>query len=213
MKQNFYGPRARAQRERQHFQDLVPNFDKSDREGDSNEDELPNIDEDESVYSLSSTEESGNDSEEKGAEVNCGADSESAVEKSSTAESYGSSKSTQSMRWHKRQPMQYDVTYKGEPFPPHPLEEHTPLQHFKKFFDDALIDHFVEQTNPFSVQSTGTSIGVSHNEMEMYFGLLVIMSIIKLPQIRMYWSKETRAPFMVDVTAINRFEKIKVFSL
>ena len=80
------------------------------------------------------------------------------------------------MRWHKRQPMQYDVTY-------------------KKFFDDALIDHLVEQTNPFSVQSTGTSIGVSHNEMEMYFGLLVIKSIIKLPQIRMYWSKETRAPF------------------
>ena len=113
------------------------------------------------------------------------------------------------MRWRKRHPVQYDVTYKGEPFPPPPLEECTPLQYFKQFFDDSLIDHLVEQTNLYSVQSTGSSIGVTHNEMEMYLGLLVMMSIIKLPQIRMYWSKETRVPSVADAMAINRLEKIK----
>lgn len=32
------------------------------------------------------------------------------------------------------------------------------------------------------------------DEMDMYFGVLVMMSIIKFPQIRMYWLRETRVP-------------------
>lgn len=99
--------------------------------------------------------------------MNCGDDSESAAEESNTAGGSGSSRSTQSMRWCKQQPVQYDVTYKSEPFPPPPIEEHTPLEYFKKFFNDARIDHLVEQTSLYSKWSTGTSIGVNHNEMEM----------------------------------------------
>lgn len=81
----------------------------------------------------------------------------------------------------------------------------------RSFFDDALIDHLVEQSNLYSVQSTGNSIAVDHDEMEMYLGLLVMMSIVKLPQLRMYWSKETRIPSVADVMPVNRFEKIKQF--
>ena len=77
--------------------------------------------------------------------------------------------------------------------------------------DDQLIDHIVEQTNLYSVHSTGTSIAVDHNEIEQYIGLLVKMSIIKLPQIRVYWAKETRVPCIADVMSINRFKKIKQF--
>ena len=32
------------------------------------------------------------------------------------------------------------------------------------------------------------------DEMDMYFGVLVMMSIIKFPQIKMYWLRETRVP-------------------
>lgn len=78
-------------------------------------------------------------------------------------------------------------------------------------FHDQLTDHIVAQTNLYSVQSTGTSIAVDHNEMEQYIGLLVIMSITKLSQIRMYWAKETRVPYIADVMSINHFEKIKQF--
>ena len=88
---------------------------------------------------------------------------------------------SENVRWHKWQPVCYDVAVKGELFPPQPLEDKTPLQYPKKFFDDALIDHFVEQTNLYSVQTAGTSIGLDHNELEMYIGMLVMMSIIKLP--------------------------------
>ena len=123
------------------------------------------------------------------------------------------SKGNQSLHWRKRETVQYNTTYKGEPFPPPPEPDMTPFQYFKELFDDQLIDHIVEQTNLYSVQLTGTSIAVDHNEMEQYIRLLVMMSIIKLPQIRKYWAKETRLPCIADVMSINRFEKIKQFSI
>ena len=160
---SFYGARAQAQHERNHFPVIETNFDKSEGESDSHKDELANIDEDESNYSSqSNTEESGDKSD---AEVHAGGgdDSESAVEENNAARSSGTSAKTQSMCWRKRQPLVYDVTFKVEPFPPPPVEEYTPLQYFKQFFDDALIDHIVEHTNLYSVQSTGSSICVDHD--------------------------------------------------
>lgn len=60
--------------------------------------------------------------------------------------------------------------FKGEPFAPPPEEEYTPLQYVKHLFDGALIDHIVEHTNLYPVQSTGSSICVRHNDMKMYLG-------------------------------------------
>ena len=54
------------------------------------------------------------------------------------------------MQWRKWPLVHYDVAFNGQPFPTPPLEEYTPLQYFKKFFDDALIDHLVVQTNLYS---------------------------------------------------------------
>ena len=82
-------------------------------------------------------------------------------------EAAGSSKTgstSQNVRWCKWQPVCYDLAFKGEPFPPPALEDKTPLQYLKQFFDDA--------------QTAGTSIGLDHNEIEMYIGMLVMMSII-----------------------------------
>ena len=75
---------------------------------------------------------------------------------------------------------------------------------FKQFFDD-----IADQTNLYLVQCTGKSINVDENEIEQYFGILLLMFIIKLPQVRMYWSSEgTRIPGIVDMMSISRFEKI-----
>ena len=63
---SIYGPRARTQRERQHFPVIDPNFDESDMESDCNEDELVNIDED------GLAEESGSYSDESDADVDAG---------------------------------------------------------------------------------------------------------------------------------------------
>ena len=81
--------------------------------------------------------------------------------------------------------------------------------YFKQFFDDDLIKHTADQTNLYSVQCTGKSINVDENETEHYFGILLLMSVIKLPQVRMYWSEETRILRIADMMSINRFEKIR----
>ena len=41
------------------------------------------------------------------------------------------------------------------PFPDPPEKELTPIEYFKKFFDDELIDHIVEQSNLYSVPNCG----------------------------------------------------------
>ena len=54
--------------------------------------------------------------------------------------------------------------------------------YFKQFFDDDLIKHIADQTNLYSVQCTGKSINVDGNEIEQYFGILLLMNVIKLEQ-------------------------------
>ena len=191
---SFYGSRARAQRERRHVHLIEPDFGGGDRESDNDEDEVANIPAEESDYSSSSEDEGDSDSHDD-QNVDVVADNGTMYD----------------VRWRKRDPVIYDVAFRGEPFPPPPLEDKTPYQYFKQFFDDDLIVLLADQTNLYSVQSTGTSINVNHNEMEMYLGMLVMMSIITLPQIRMYWGKATRIPAVADIMPINRFEKIKQF--
>lgn len=185
---------------------IEPNFGDSDKESDYDEDEA-NIPDEESDYSSPSEDESGEDD----ADVVEDDDTESIEAEGEAAGSSKTGNTSQNVRWRKRQPVCYDVAFKGEPFPPPPLIDKTPLQYFKQFFDDALIDHLVEQTNLYSVQTTGTSIGLDHNEMEMYIGMLVMMSIIKFPQMRRYWSKATQIPTVAEVMPVNRFDKIKQF--
>ena len=167
---SFYGLRARAQRDRPRVPLIEPNFGDIDKESDYDEDEA-NIPNEESDYSSPSEDESGEDD----ADVVQDDDTESTEAEGDAAGSSKTGSTSQNVRWRKQQPVCYDVAFKGEPFPPPPLEDKTPLQYFKHFSDDALIDPLVEQTNLYSVQTTGTSISSDHNEMEMYIGMLVMM--------------------------------------
>ena len=45
-----------------------------------------------------------------------------------------------------------------------------------------LMMNIADQTNLYSVQCTGKSINVDENEIEQYFGILLLMSVIKLEQ-------------------------------
>ena len=54
--------------------------------------------------------------------------------------------------------------------------------YFKQFFDDDLIKHIADQTNLYSVQCTGKSINVDENEIQQYFGILLLIFVIKLEQ-------------------------------
>ena len=92
----------------------------------------------------------------------------------------------ENFRGRKREPPVVDGTFHGKAFPDPPLTEISPYTYFKQFFDDELIKNIADQTNLYSVQCTGKSINVDENEIEQYFGILLLMPVVKLPQVRMY---------------------------
>ena len=85
----------------------------------------------------------------------------------------------------------------------------TPLQYFKLFFTDEAVALITEQTNLYSVQKSYKSIDVNAKEMETFIGTNMLMSIVKLPSYKNYWSQKLRYPLIVDAMPIKRFEKIK----
>ena len=119
--------------------------------------------------------------------------------------------SQNNFRWREKQPCSFDMSFKGEHFPPPPLVPLSPYQYFKIFFDDNLIKQITEQTNLYPVQTSGKLINVTTDEMEQYFSILVRMSIIKLPQVRMYWTQSTQVLSISNIMSINRFEKIRQY--
>jgi len=47
----------------------------------------------------------------------------------------------------------------------------------------------VDQTNLYSTQVTGASVATNTHEIEQFFGIHMLMGIMKLPKYRMYWAK------------------------
>ena len=65
------------------------------------------------------------------------------------------------------------MSFKGEDFPPLPLDPLSPYQYFKIFFDDNLTKHIIEKTNSYSVQTSGKLINVTTDVMEQCLSILV----------------------------------------
>lgn len=114
-------------------------------------------------------------------------------------------------RWRKRDPPEFDTAFIGEQFPAPPREDVAPIDYFKMFFDDNIFQHIADQTNLYAVQQTGNSIKATKQEIEQYVGILMMMSIIQLPQVRMYWASETRISSIADIMSVNRFERLRKF--
>ena len=87
----------------------------------------------------------------------------------------------------------------------------TPLEYFKFFWSDELIDLVVEQTNLYSTQKTGYSVNTNHDEIEQFLGMNIMMGIIQLPSYAMYWSQKMRYPPIADKMSLKRYEKLRRF--
>ena len=88
----------------------------------------------------------------------------------------------ENFRWRKRDPPVVDSVFHGKEFPDPLLTEISPYMYFKQFFDDNLIKHIADQSNLYSVQCTGKSRNVDENEIEQYFGILRLISVVELEQ-------------------------------
>lgn len=84
----------------------------------------------------------------------------------------------------------------------------SPLDFFRKFLSDDMLDLLVEMTNLYSVQKTGTSVNTNKKEMEQLIGMFFHMGLAKMPGNRCYWETGTRYDPVANVMSRNRFQKL-----
>lgn len=82
----------------------------------------------------------------------------------------------------------------------------TPLQIFKKMFSDELLNKIVEETNLYASQNKH-NFSIEIDELQAFFGILVIMGFHHLPGMRMYWSYDPnfRVERIANIMSIKRF--------
>lgn len=87
----------------------------------------------------------------------------------------------------------------------------TPLDYFLSMFPPTLLDHIQFETIRYSHQCGKENFKLTLKDLYIYFGINIIMSYIKYPSSRMYWSsnKALRMDLIADSMSVNRFEEIK----
>ena len=130
-----------------------------------------------------------------------------AVEESSdeSSESIEDDESGDERQW-KRKPFVPDYTenYACEP---EPDDVKTPYMHFKSFVDDELLGKISEQSNTYFFQNKAPqNLTTTPKEIEMVIGILLKMGIVKMNNIKDYWSNFTYYEPIASVMSRNRFQ-------
>ena len=88
----------------------------------------------------------------------------------------------------------------------------TPLQFFRYFFNDEIIQLIAHQPTLCSVQRCpSNSLVVTKCDIESFIGIAMTMSLIKLASSRKYWSNRFRIHQIADVMSFNNFSRVKRF--
>lgn len=86
----------------------------------------------------------------------------------------------------------------------------TPIDYFKDFYNNELLQNIVDQSNLFSVQKNPNEpLNLTIAELEQFLGICIGMSVYDLPRARMYWANDTRIDKIANVMSRNRWEEIK----
>lgn len=103
------------------------------------------------------------------------------------------------------------VKFKGCEALPKSIEElEEPIQVFNYLFTDEMFEYITEQSNLFGVQSKPEKPPqISKEEIRIFCGICIYMSIIQLPSVRSYWNSSLEIGKISSVMTCNRFEEIK----
>lgn len=138
------------------------------------------------------------------------------ISSSRTSVPKGKKKAAKSVIWRKGKMAAYDKTnfqfLGNSEWLPIIEDLDSPADFFKYLFTDDLIDMIVYQSNMKSVQdNVNRPSNITKEEMEQFIGIVIFMSLVRLPASRSYWSKGTGQHQVYDVMTLNRFEVIKSF--
>lgn len=96
------------------------------------------------------------------------------------------------------------------------LELQDPLQYFKFFMTDEILEYIVEESNAFAMtknananENANTPLNLTCLELKKFIGSVLWMSCVKLPQSRLYWSSDVGQEIIKRAFTCNRWEQIK----
>ncbi|XP_046663283.1 piggyBac transposable element-derived protein 1-like [Homalodisca vitripennis] len=93
---------------------------------------------------------------------------------------------------------------------PDEFEIDTPIEYFKYFLDEDLLNTITDQSNLYAIQiNPNKPLILTTPELEQYLGVCILMSIYILPRASMYWVKSTRIDKIANVISRDRWKEIK----
>lgn len=89
----------------------------------------------------------------------------------------------------------------------------TPYNFFNKIFPEEIINIICTETNCYAKSLGDKTFLVVKKDIEIFLGINIVMTYIKYPSIRMYWSSEKGLglPFIADAMSRDRFMQIKKY--
>lgn len=129
---------------------------------------------------------------------------------------HGPSEREMNFRWSKRCPSliipapkqglgELGITFNPVSFP-NPAAIFKAVSRFPTLLSDILIPESIVY-----MQQKGEPFNIDEEEMEAFIGIIFVMSYHRLPDMKLYWSKEAdvRVPVIADVMTRSRFFEIK----
>ncbi|VEN56028.1 unnamed protein product, partial [Callosobruchus maculatus] len=84
-----------------------------------------------------------------------------------------------------------------------------PSDYFSEYIDDNFFQTICECTNVKYMRLHNKPLNLSLKETKQFFGISVLMSLLKYPRIRMFWAKTTRVYSIASVMTRDRYFMIR----
>lgn len=98
---------------------------------------------------------------------------------------------------------------KGRIKQPQQITAKTPIEIFKLFWDDKVVEMIVTYTNLYASEN-GITLGLSHSELKCVLGIIFLSGYVPLPRRRMYWEQraDTHNTMVSGAMRRDRFSSI-----
>lgn len=85
-----------------------------------------------------------------------------------------------------------------------------PIEYFKQFLTDEILDIIVTQSNLYASQKNpDKQLRLSRDEFEQWLGISMRMSLTKISDTRLHWSEDSQCEAITNVMTRMRWEEIK----
>ena len=88
-------------------------------------------------------------------------------------------------------------------------EESLPMEYFKNFISNELLDKICEQSNIYTLQKNVNKPLLLHRELEQWIGFTMQMSVVKISDTRMHWLQYSFSDKISSTMTRQRWEDIK----